>query len=382
MSTLNKRSSFLSTGRLWLSATRMMQARFYATLAQVHPQIKGCGQCSGRIPDMAARFNGMPEPSFPVDAVVTWVNGSDAAYREKLRQVHSEIKPGERIEAGRYRNNGELRYALRALAAYAPWLRTIYLLTDGQRPSWLKEDHPKIRVVDHKDCIPSEFLPTFNSHVIESFLHRLPGLAKHYIYFNDDVFLGRPVRKTDFFTPNGLPRCFIDWRPLREFGYGWRESPHSSSWYNVIAYLEKKNLFTEEDQGFISAHGPFPQTIANARDTFAFYEDFILRFAANRFRTKGEVAFYCHAAPLWLYGQKRIIPCDERYYYIQNGQIDRHVYYKALLESKTGMAPPLFFCINDTGYTPFTSWQRKDMRTVLSEYFSDLPDVQPGNESA
>lgn len=334
----------------------------------------------------------MPEPSFPVDAVVTWVNGSDPEFGEKIRQIRDAFCPGKRIEAGRYRNNGELRYALRALIAYAPWLRTIHLVTNGQRPAWLTQDgqfpsgftanHPQIRFADHREFIPAEFLPTFNSHVIESFLHRLPGLAEHYIYCNDDVFLGRPTRKTDFFTPNGLPLCFMDWRPLRAFGYGWRPSAHSASWRNVIAYLQEKGLPTERDQRFITAHGPFPQTIANARDAFAFYRDIIMGFAANRFRTWKEAAFYCHAAPMWLYWQKRIVLCDERYYYVQNGQTDRNVYYKALLDSKQGLAPPLFFCINDRGNTPFTSWHRKDLRNVLHAYFRDLPAMETGEPAS
>lgn len=378
MSALNRRFSIYSASRLWCKATRAVRARFYATLSRIHPHIRGCGQCPARIPDTAARFDGMPEPSFPVDAVITWVDGSEPQYKKKLRQAHDAFFPGKRIEAGRHRDNGELRYALRALTAYAPWLRTIHLVTDGQRPSWLKANHPKIRLADHREFIPSEFLPTFNSHVIESFLHRLPGLAEHYIYFNDDVFLGRPVRKADFFTPNGLPLCLVDWRPLREFGYGWRPSAHSASWRNVIAYLQEKGLLTERGQSFITAHGPFPQTIANARDASFFYKDIIMGFAANRFRTWKEVAFYCHAAPMWLYGQKRIVLCDERYYYVQNGQTDRKVYYKALLDSKEGMAPPLFFCINDRGNTPFTSWHRKDLRDLLYKYFRDLPAVEAG----
>jgi hypothetical protein len=376
MPALNGRFTLDPFIRLWLKAIRAVRARFYAVLSRIHPHIKGCGQCAGRIPDLSTRFSGMPEPVFPVDAVVTWVNGTDPEYGEKIRQAQKMFCPGGRIEAGRYRDNGELRYSLRALNSHAPWLRTIHLVTDGQRPAWLRADHPKIRVTDHREFIPAEFLPTFNSHVIEAFLHRLPGLAEHYIYFNDDVFLGRPARKADFFTPNGLPLCFIDWRPLREFGYGWRPSAHNASWRNVVAYLQEKGLLAEQSQGFITAHGPFPQTIANALDAFAFYKDVIKDFAANRFRTLKEAAFYCHAAPMWLYGQKRIVLCDERYYYVQNGQMDRAVYYKALLASKERKVPPLFFCVNDNGNAPFTSWQRKDLRDILHGYFRDLPAIE------
>ena len=357
--------------RLCIKVSRVMCAWFYSLLSLVHPYKKGCGQCASRIPDVGARFKGLPEPCFPVDAIITWVDGSDLEYQKKIQKEHKALYPNKPIEVGRYRDNGELRYALHSLEAYAPWLRAIHLVTDGQRPSWLKKAHPKLRVVDHKDFIPAEYLPTFNSHVIEAFLRQISDLAEHYIYFNDDVFLGRMTRKSDFFTANGLPFCFVDWRPLREFGYGWRSSPHSSSWRNALNHIQEEGA-SELDHSFIAAHGPFPQTVTNARDAFAFYEQLIMNFAANRFRTNDEVAFYCHAAPMWLYEQKRTILCDERYYYVQNGQIDRDAYYTALLNSKNDMAPPLFFCINDTGSSPFTPWQRKDLRKVLYSYFRDI----------
>jgi hypothetical protein len=306
------------------------------------------------------------------------VDGSCPIYKKKIQSYFTALHPGQKLKGARHRNNDELRFCLRSLETYAPWLRKIHLVTDGQCPGWLKMDHPKLHLVDHTDFIPAEYLPTFNSHVIEAFLHRLPGLAEHYIYCNDDVFIGRPVRKADFFTPNGLPLCFMDWRPLREFGYGYRKSEHTASWHNTIEYLRKQGVLKDANQAFICAHGPFPQTVTNARDVFDFYEDCILGFAKNRLRSTDEMGFYCHAAPLWLYAQQRTVPCDERYYYVQNNQVDRRVYYNALLGAKKHQITPLFFCINDTSDRPLKSIWRKDLMYVLRNYFPHTLSLEKG----
>jgi len=101
----------------------------------------------------------------------------------------------------------ELRYSLRSVHLFAPWVRKIHIVTAGQVPPWLTP-HPKVQLVDHKEILPSEALPTFNSHAIETALHRIPGLAEHWIYFNDDMFLGHLVRPDIFFTPTGQPAVF------------------------------------------------------------------------------------------------------------------------------------------------------------------------------
>ena len=342
-----------------------------AFLKRFHPNKQNCAQCGDRIATVGERMRGLPEPSIDVDVVITWADGSDPAFRAQCKQYHTQLFPGKKLETGRFRDNGELRYALRAIEQFAPWVRTIHLLTNNQRPSWLDMGHPKLHLVDHRECIPETYLPTFNSHVIEAFLHKIPGLAEQYIYVNDDVFLGRPVKKSDFFTSNGMPYCFIDWRPLRKFGYGWRRTPHSASYYNTLRLLQECGIFSRKDKGFICAHGPYAQTIRNAEDAFRFYEGAILDFCGNRFRTTQEMAFYCHAAPMWLFEKKRIIPCDERYFYVQNRQVDRGVYYRILLESQEQAAPPMFFCINDTGSAPLKSSWDRDLRDILSKYFPE-----------
>ncbi len=115
-------------------------------------------------------------------------------------------------EAGsyaRFTDFDELRYSLRSLAMHAPWVRHVWLVTDDQTPAWLKPDCPGLTVVSHRDIWPEPAdLPVFNSHAIEANLSAIEGLAEHFVYFNDDVLLGRDVLPTAFFSPGGVIRFY------------------------------------------------------------------------------------------------------------------------------------------------------------------------------
>lgn len=134
-----------------------------------------------------------------IDAVITWVDGADARWRAK-RQVMSG--PDSQLATanveGRFRDNGELRYLLRSLERYWPFAGMIYLVTDEQVPDFLAHS-PRLKIIDHRDILDAEYLPTFSSRAIESALHKIPGLAEHFVAFNDDVLLARPVQHEDFF---------------------------------------------------------------------------------------------------------------------------------------------------------------------------------------
>ncbi|MBR0460313.1 MAG: Stealth CR1 domain-containing protein [Victivallales bacterium] len=156
-----------------------------------------------------------------IDFVLTWVDGSDPAWlaeRSKYEQPGSGMASGGANATCRYRDFGLLRYWFRAAEQFAPWFHRLYFVTCGQKPDWLKESHPKLRLVHHTDYIPAAHLPTFHSNTIELNLHRIPELSEHFVMFNDDVFLLRPT-SPDFFFRNGCPRLPCDLGIPRWFGY-------------------------------------------------------------------------------------------------------------------------------------------------------------------
>lgn len=140
-----------------------------------------------------------------IDIVYLWVDGNDAAWREKRDRVlgRKSDYQAQAVAEGRFVQNDELRYSLRSLEIYAPWIRRVHILTDNQCPSWLNTDNPKVHLVSHSEVLPIEVLPTFNSVALEMAVVDIPGLSEHFLFANDDTFFGRPVEPSFFFQEDG-----------------------------------------------------------------------------------------------------------------------------------------------------------------------------------
>lgn len=153
-----------------------------------------------------------------IDIVFTWVDGADPNWcfrKIKVLQSLGQTAPAA-ADAARFRSVGEIRHSIASVLNYAPWVNSIFVVTDGQRPAWLTSLSPKITLVDHQDIFRDPaWLPCFAARGIESQLHHIDGLAEHYIYFNDDMFLGRPVSPKLFFDTHGRPKVFTRTRRPR-----------------------------------------------------------------------------------------------------------------------------------------------------------------------
>ncbi|XP_017890690.1 N-acetylglucosamine-1-phosphotransferase subunits alpha/beta [Ceratina calcarata] len=146
----------------------------------------------------------------PIDVVYTWVNGSDPAFLKSLKE-HVPIMDVN-TAASRFSDKDELKYSLRSLEMYAPWIRHVYIVTNGQIPSWLDMDNPRVTLITHEDIFLNKSdLPTFSSPAIESHIHRIPGISDKFLYFNDDVMLGAEVWPEDFITQAGGQKVYLAW---------------------------------------------------------------------------------------------------------------------------------------------------------------------------
>ena len=157
------------------------------------------------------------------------------------------------VSEARFRDYGFLKYWFRGVEKFAPWVRKIHFVTCGQKPEWLDASNPKINWVDHRDFIPQQFLPTYNSVVIERYMHKIPGLAEHFVYFNDDFYITSSISPERFFK-NGLP-CDI-----AVFQY----NPAWSQWYKRIKnnlriinrHFDKKEVLARfHDKWFDKSYG-------------------------------------------------------------------------------------------------------------------------------
>lgn len=143
-----------------------------------------------------------------IDFVIMWVDGSDPKWlEEKNKYLDKKIDTSNAIN--RYRDMGVLKYWFRGVEKFAPWVNKIHFVTWGHVPSWLNTDNPKLNVVKHEDFISQKYLPVFNANAIEIHLHRIKDIADKFVFFNDDMFLLKPIDPSYYFK-NGLPCDF--WR--------------------------------------------------------------------------------------------------------------------------------------------------------------------------
>lgn len=133
-----------------------------------------------------------------IDFVILWVDGADEEWLKEKQKYDPSIVDASSC-AARYRDWDNLQYWFRGVEKFAPWVNNIYFITWGHTPAWLNKNHPKLKIVNHRDFIPAEYLPTYNSNAIELNLHRIPDLSEQFVLFNDDTFLISSIKKTDFF---------------------------------------------------------------------------------------------------------------------------------------------------------------------------------------
>ncbi|MCH2170383.1 stealth conserved region 3 domain-containing protein [Myxococcota bacterium] len=189
-----------------------------------------------------------------LDVVYTWVDGDDPAWQERKRLAQAGLggDPADyhasATGSSRFKNRDELKYSLRSLDRFAPWVRRVYLVTDHQVPDWIDPKHSDLRLVSHAELFAdAAHLPTFNSHAIESNLHRIPELGEHFVYFNDDVLLSAPSVEADFFDPQGRSLVYLDTRRVarRPGGLGY-DLPVNVAARNCSRLLESEFDFRVE----------------------------------------------------------------------------------------------------------------------------------------
>lgn len=129
-----------------------------------------------------------------MDIVITYVDGNDPVWKKDYGK-YTDVPVMDK----RFRDWGTLKYILRGIEVNMPFIRKIHLVVShpSQVPQWVDTEH--LDIVLHRDIIPEEYLPTFNSATIEMFLHKIEDLDEEFIYFNDDLY---PLDKSvpeDFF---------------------------------------------------------------------------------------------------------------------------------------------------------------------------------------
>jgi hypothetical protein len=301
----------------------------------------------GLLPGAAPRRTGGSggyEVDFPIDVVYTWVDGADAAWRTRRDAAWTRAKPAEhnRLAANtsRYVNRDELRYSLRSLTAYADWVRRIFIVTDRQVPSWLDTGNPRLRVVDHSEIFAAvDGLPTFNSHAIESRLHHIEGLGEHYLYLNDDMFLGRECVPETFYFGNGIARLFPSPKTVPDGPATAADTPVCSAGKNNRMLLSDKFGRAPSRR---MLHAPYPQLRSVVLEAEGAYAAEFARTALSRFRHPDDISVPASLIGHYAYLTGRAVPGSLSYAYVDLA--DPHLN-RRLRRLRT--ARPQVFCLND-----------------------------------
>lgn len=281
------------------------------------------------------------EVRFPIDVVYTWVDGSDRRWADERAKYSGEPTHAEASGVARFISRDELRYSLRSLFANAPWVNRVFIVTDGQRPSWLKPGYG-IEVVDHKEIFSDpSVLPVYNSHAIEANLHRIPGLSEHFLYFNDDMFLGRPVSPKSFFFSNGLAKFFASQSRVPFTPKSVNDSPVDAATKNVRRLMEETFGVTVSQ---VMEHAPYPLRRSVLEEMESRFADAFSRTSRSRFRSPDDLNVPSNFAHHYAFQTGRAIASTLPFTYVGLSVRDLQVRLNRLLERRDVDA----FCLNDT----------------------------------
>jgi hypothetical protein len=212
-----------------------------------------------------------------IDAVISWVDGYDPIFQKKLSTFcrAQGIEPNIAVEPTRIQQKNEIYYCLHALRRFAPWIRTIYIITNQQVPPVVRalQGTPfgnKIQMIDQNELLQAcnVHSPVFNSITVEWLIWRIKGLSNQFIYLNDDFFVIRDVSPDVFFRNHQmvfrgvwkvqskqkllyqLKKYFFSWMTHREIKP--KTNPHR-------AWQEKSARIAGWDHHFyLLPHAPFP----------------------------------------------------------------------------------------------------------------------------
>lgn len=315
---------------------------------------------------------------FPIDLVMTWVDGADPEWLARKRAALEAAtgqpaaeSAGEPASPRLFRDNGELRFALRSIERNASWFRTLYLVTDDQVPDWLDTTNPRLRLVSHRELFDGiGHRPTFNSHAIAARLHHLPGLSDHYVYLNDDIFFGRPTTPYLFFLPNGMARFFLSKSTLPA-EHDPSAPPHEQARRNAAAIIEK-------EFGVVATNNFFHAPVAQRRDVLTELEerfpDVFMRTWRSQFRSTTDVEVNGWLHHYWAYCSGRAEPATIRYDYFRAAADPAMRQRMAALLAKRDCD---VFCINDDDDA--TEAERVDnVVDYLERYFPGVSSFEKG----
>jgi hypothetical protein len=305
---------------------------------------------------------------FPIDIVFSWVDGNAIEYQRARQAAQAGVQLGEGDDApARFRQIDELKYALRSVHTFAPWIRKIFIATDSPAPAWLAE-HPRVQIVRSEEFFADpSVLPTHNSQAVESQLHHIPGLSEHFIYSNDDMFFGRLVDPSVFFSPGSVTKFIL---ATTRIGLG-RNNAERSGFENsarVNRELLAKRFGAITTRHLEHAATPLRKSVMTELE-HEFADDFA-RTAASRFRAADNISvtnsLYHYYA---LMTGRAIVQENASVLYVDTTMQSGLRALEDLLKKRNVD----FFCLNDGSFPEVSDEERTERVTDFLEKYFPFP---------
>lgn len=157
-----------------------------------------------------------------IDLVYLWVDGANKNWAKKKASVLAKLNgvalSKESIDDCRFIQSDELKYSLRSVEKYAPWINHIYIVTDNQVPKWLNIKNNKVTIINQEDILPKDIKYCFNSCAIETCLDKISNLSENFLYANDDMFFWNEITPDFFFDKEGKVICHF-YKPIKDRQY-------------------------------------------------------------------------------------------------------------------------------------------------------------------
>ena len=213
----------------------------------------------------------------PIDIIIKYIDLNDKTLnRTGINQIYKD------------NDNEELRYSLRSILQYIPWVRKIFILMPNKFVKYFKsidEINDKIKYINDKNLLG------FDSANIQSFLFNLFrienfGLSKNFIYMEDDYFIGKKLYKEDLFyyeekenkiVPFIISYVFYKINKTFLFNNYFKLKrketidPHSNEGFNHQIYNTEKFLLEQNNRSLIKVlftHNSIPENIDDLKEIF------------------------------------------------------------------------------------------------------------------
>ena len=310
----------------------------------------------------------------PVDILIKYIDFKDPNLkREGIKQIKKD------------EDNGELKYNLRSIFKFIPWIRKIFILMPNEKVSFLKpknEINEKIIYVKDKDLLGFD---SESSTAFQYVLFKLKnfGISDNFILMDDDYFIGKELKKTDFFYFDENKRKVVPIIISKNYNYYKVQYTELINWiyytdqmkcgYNIFSHTStgwkatksRSLIFLKKELGFNIINAGFDHNAipVNVDDIEEIYNLIYLKYKYSFItlnaitRTKFDLQYQTLYATYALNKLKRKVkPIISKFYDVKNAENITLGY---------GL-----FCVN-TGFNEYNENDFKNLRNKLNELFPE-----------